>query len=114
MIHEDTEVIFPPRVIPTLKHLRGTDWQTLIEKVEHLPKDDPDRLAFVLLMTRICGCVTCHADSFRAMRGCTQCSNQSVRRYREPDDQLLVDFETARREIDDNVKSSPKKDKIEW
>jgi hypothetical protein len=109
MIHEDTEVIFPPRVIPTLKQLRGSNWQILIEEVEHLPKDDPERLAFVLMMTRICGCVTCHADSFRAMRGCTQCSYQAIRRYREPDDQLLEEFETAKREIADKVNLSPNK-----
>jgi hypothetical protein len=99
MIHEDTDVIFPPRVIPALENVRGQAWRELVNHVAQQAKEDPDRLAFVLLMTRLCGCASCHADSYRAMRGCTQCAIQSTRRYRDPDEDLLAEFASAEQAI---------------
>ena len=103
MIHEDTEVIFPPRVIPALRNLRGEVWQDLVGRVSELPAIHEDRLAFVLLMARTSGCSTCHADSFRAMRGCTQCAIQSVRRYRGDDQDLINGFKEAGQEVENHL-----------
>src|SRR5437870_1548870 len=33
MYQTDTEMLFPTRVIPALKQLRGPDWKQLVEKV---------------------------------------------------------------------------------
>ncbi len=100
MIHEDTDVIFPPRVIPLLRDLRSEPWKNLVVHVEEQAVIHPDRLAFVLFMTRIAGCITCHADSFRAMRGCTQCAIQTVRRHRGDDQELIKGFAEAQRDVD--------------
>jgi hypothetical protein len=101
MYHDDTELIFPSRVIPTLKGERdGKEWGKLVEKVNKLPPDHPEHLAFVLMMIKINSCTSCHADSFRAMRGCTACSQQNVKRYRGSDADLFKAYEKAQKEID--------------
>jgi hypothetical protein len=100
MYNNDTELLFPPRVIPSLGMLRGEIWRDLVDRVARLEPFDRDRLAFVLLMIRLGGCASCNADSFRAMRGCTQCSRQTVRRFRESDQDLLLLFGQSRLEID--------------
>lgn len=99
MIHDDTEVIFPPRVIPVLGDLRADDWRELVAHISELPLTHPERLGFVLLMTKICGCSTCQADSFRAMRGCTYCATQAVRRHRGDDSELIASFVEAQKEV---------------
>lgn len=99
MIHEDTDVIFPPRIIPLLMDLRENEWYELVEQISDLPSTHPKRLAFVFLMTKLCGCSTCHADSFRAMRGCTYCSTQAVKRNRGDDRELIIGFDEAFKEI---------------
>jgi len=43
----------------------------------------------------LAGCVSCNSDSYRAMRGCTQCSCQVVRRYKGDDQQLTQLYEQA-------------------
>lgn len=99
MYNNDTELLFPSRVIEILADLRGEEWESLVERVKDLPEDDVDHLAFVLMMTKLDGCNTCNSDSFRAMRGCTQCAILSIRRYRGSDKELLKQFEKARKEI---------------
>jgi hypothetical protein len=100
MYNSDTELLFPPRVIPTLLDLRGEIWNDLITRALRLESTDRDRMAFVLLMIRLGGCTTCTADSFRAMRGCTQCARQTIRRFRGSDQDLKALFGQARQEID--------------
>ena len=99
MYNNDTELLFPSRVIEHLADLRGEEWELLVKRVQDLPEDDVDHLAFVLMMTKLDGCNTCNSDSFRAMRGCTQCAILSIRRYRGSDKELLKQFEKARKEI---------------
>lgn len=100
MYNPDTELLFPTRVIPTLKDLRGQEWRALIEHVQSVPAEHPETLGFVLMMVRICGCVSCNADSFRAMRGCSQCSRQMVRRSRANDAELNAQYQDACREME--------------
>jgi predicted peroxiredoxin len=99
MYNEDTELIFPNRVIPDLAELRGTTWQKLVEEVSNSESDSEDQLAFVLMMAKIDGCMTCNADSFRAMKGCTLCAQDSVRRYRGTDAELLKKYKQAQKEM---------------
>lgn len=100
MYNIDTDLIFPTRVIPTLKNLRGEAWQKLVDRIQYLEPADLDRLAFVLMMVRMAACTSCQADSFRALRGCTSCANQVVRRYKGSDAELLALFAAARKDIE--------------
>jgi hypothetical protein len=100
MYNTDTDLLFPPRVIPSLRGLRGEAWQKLIDHIIDLEPTDVERMAFVLMMIRLGSCTSCHADSFRALRGCTQCALQTIRRYRGTDQELLSLFADARQEIE--------------
>jgi hypothetical protein len=99
MYQGDTELLFPIRVAEDLKDLRGQEWASLVEKVCESPETSVERLAFSLLLIRLSSCLTCHTHSYRALRGCTFCASQSVRRYRGEDQELIEMFETARSEI---------------
>ncbi len=103
MYNSDTELLFPSRVIPSLSAMRGEDWKSLINRVYALPPDNPDHLAFVLMMIKLGGCISCNADSFRAMRGCTACARQTIRRYRGSDAELDNLFLQARQEVLTNL-----------
>ena len=81
MYNSDTEVLFPVRAIPSLKGLRGLKWDELIEHIVN-DANEQEKLAFVLTIVRLAGCNSCNADSFKAMRGCTKCAQQSIRRFR--------------------------------
>jgi hypothetical protein len=95
----DAEVLFPARVTPLLRDLRGQEWRQLIGEVTHHPNGGLVQVAFGLMMIRLNGCLTCHADSYRAMQGCPLCSQQAVLRYKGPDEDLVAAFEQARRDI---------------
>jgi hypothetical protein len=88
MYQSDTEILFPMRVAPQLRELRGEAWRELVDQAAAAPDASPHQLAFSLVMIRQCGCLTCHPDAFRAMRGCTLCSVQAVRRFRGDDADL--------------------------
>ena len=99
MYQNDAEVLFPPRVLRSLRHLRGVAWQQLVEHVMQQPESAPAMLAFSLLMIRLDGCLTCQADSFRAMRGCTACAQQAISRFKGSDEDLVQLWETAYSDI---------------
>lgn len=94
MLHQaDTDILFPPRVIPQLRDLRGPLWRDLIDRVsQHSSERHLDVLAFTLLMIRHCNCLNCHAHSYRAMRGCSTCTTQIVSRLKPTDYQLVQEF----------------------
>lgn len=99
MYNSDTELLFPIRVIPSLDSLRGEEWHQLIQKFSTDQVQENEKIAFVLMMVRLSGCVACNADSFRAMRGCTQCARQNIKRYRGSDIDLLDLFNQSLREV---------------
>jgi hypothetical protein len=111
MYNSGTEILFPSRVIPNLRALRGASWQGLVDHVVQQKPAGLDRLAFVLLMARLCACPTCHANSYRAMRGCAKCAEQAVLHFRGTDQDLLTLFDNARGEVEgymgmeDNLRS---------
>jgi hypothetical protein len=98
-MYADNELLFPPYVVPRLRNSRGEAWQKLVDGVALLPQDDPESLAFSLMMIHLNGCLRCETDSYRAMRGCTACARQSLRRYKEPDQDLMERYELALKEI---------------
>ena len=107
MYNNDTELLFPSRVIPSLRSLRGEVWKNLVDQVESQTLDEVEHAAFALIMVRMGGCISCNADSFRAMRGCTQCAKQTVRRYRGTDPELAAQFNLACQEVRDYLKKTP-------
>jgi hypothetical protein len=99
MDDSSVDILFPPRVIPALRNLRGSVWQELITRLANQEALDKERLAFVVMMVHLGGCMTCQADSFKAMRGCTQCSILTIRRFRGSDQELLSKYISAVAEI---------------
>ena len=94
-MYVNTEIMFPPSVIPALRDACGPGWRALVDKVAGLPDTHPESLAFSLMMIRLDGCLECETDSFRAMRGCTACALQTVRRYRANERELLRLYQAA-------------------
>lgn len=99
MYSSDTEILFPMRVAPQLRHLRGGLWQETIDRACQAGDASPKQLALSLTMIRLAGCLTCHPDSYRAMRGCTQCAMATVRRYRGDDRDLVALVDEAQVEL---------------
>jgi hypothetical protein len=99
MINRDIEMVFPPRIIPSLRDVRGEVWENLIDQIVQKTDSGIDRIAFVLIMVRLAGCLSCQADSFRAMRGCFYCSSQTIKRFRGSDQDLQNMFILARDEV---------------
>jgi hypothetical protein len=100
MFNSDTEVLFPLRVVPTLRSLHGEEWRRLVDRFQAKEEDAVERFAFVLMMVRMCGCVGCSADSFRAMRGCTLCARQTVKRFRGTDHEIVDQFRQVQKEVE--------------
>ena len=98
-MYTDNELLFPHYIIPNLKELRGPVWEELVERIIPLPETHEEKLAFMLMMVRLNGCMACETDSYRAMRGCLACAFQTLRRYKGEDDDLVDLFETALEDI---------------
>jgi hypothetical protein len=99
MYHEDAEMLFPLRVVPALADLRGATWRHLVERIAKEEEDQAEALAFGLMMIRINGCLSCQADSFRALHGCTACARQAIMRFRGNDTDIIKLFERARKDV---------------
>ena len=108
MYNSDTELLFPLRLVPELRNLRGKVWQELIDQVSREDTEDQAKLAFSLLMVRLGSCVSCNPHSFRAMRGCTHCAKQTIKRYRGTDEELVSEYKKHYQEIDEYNKKTKK------
>jgi hypothetical protein len=105
MYNPDTELLFPLRVIPHLRASRpGEAWNKLIEHLSSPDCPRAERLAFVLMIVRLGGCASCTADSFRAMRGCTACARQTVKRYRGNEEEMFETLRQAQKEVEAQLK----------
>lgn len=106
-MYPKAELLFPPRLISSLRDLRGPEWTDLVSRVGKLPETDPDSLAFTLMMVRLDGCVKCHEGSFKYMRGCQLCATQTVMQFKGTDADLLILYQKARRDIDSYLAGQP-------
>lgn len=106
MYNPDTDLLFPERVIPSLRDLRGPGWRALVARVNAAGSESIENLAFILMMARLDGCASCNADSYRAMHGCTACAKQSLKRFRGSDDELLALYTAAKSEVEAFLPSS--------
>jgi len=95
----DTEMLFPMRVAPLLRDLRGNLWRDLVDSSVGSPIASEQQLAFSLLLIRLAGCLSCNTDSYRAMRGCTVCAQQTIRRFRGEDQELINLYLQALKEV---------------
>ncbi|MEJ2551164.1 MAG: hypothetical protein P8Z42_04010 [Anaerolineales bacterium] len=94
-MYADNELLYPPYVTPRLRSARGEPWRDLVDRISRLPQDDPENLAFQLMMIRLNGCLKCETDSYRAMRGCLACTHQTLRRHKPPDEDLIDCYNAA-------------------
>jgi hypothetical protein len=92
--HPRTELLFPPRLIPDLRNLRDEKWRDLVDRVS-----PSDKLAFCLMMIRLNACMGCVSGSYRFMRGCELCSQQTVARYQGTDEELIAMHEQAKDDL---------------
>jgi hypothetical protein len=106
-MYPKAELLFPPRLIASLRNLRGPEWADLVDRAAKLPETDPDSLAFTLMMIRLDGCVKCHEGSFRYMRGCQLCATQTVMQFKGGDADLVALYEKARRDVDAYLSGTP-------
>ena len=113
MYQSDTEILFPMRVAPSLSDLRDEKWRSLVRKVMHEKDASTNQLGFSLLLIRLNGCLTCHTGSYRAMRGCTICATQVIKRFKGDDDDLLYNFEQAKRDVRRYMKVDEKSQQLE-
>jgi hypothetical protein len=95
----ESNLIFPQRLIPSLLDSRGEEWQRLVRDALDGQAGIADQTAFVLMIARLAGCSTCHAEALRALRGCAQCARQSVNRYRGSDLELVGLYRQAHRDV---------------
>ena len=100
MYNPDTDFIFPSRVIPEIRDLRGPDWQAMVDEAQTDDQMSVEHLSFILMMVRHNGCESCNADSYRAMRGCTACSIQTIERAQESDRDFVKKYQKARRDVE--------------
>jgi hypothetical protein len=98
-MYAENELLFPPHVIPRLAAARGERWRHLVHRVTSLAEDDPEALAFSLMMIRLDGCLSCETDSYRAMRGCTACALQTLHRLKASEDDLLQRYGKALQDV---------------
>jgi hypothetical protein len=99
MLKLDFDLLFPPSILPGLSDMRGAIWQKLINSVIAAGPGSLEQMAFILMMARMNNCATCNSDSYRAIKGCTFCSKQSLGRFHETDQALIDGFQTSMKEV---------------
>jgi hypothetical protein len=87
-------------LIPGLANLRGEEWRQLVDQVAALPETHPDVLAFCLMMIRLNACLGCVSGSYRFMRGCELCSQQTVARFQGTDEELIALYHQAKEDME--------------
>lgn len=99
MYNNDTELLYPMRVTQSLRNIRDEKWTVLIDRILSDDTEEIEKMAFTLMMVKIDGCINCNTDSFRAMRGCTQCAKQNIKRFRGNDQELFEMYDHAVEEM---------------
>ncbi len=98
-INQRTDLLFPPKLIPALRDLRGEVWRDFVAAIIPLPETHPDKLAFCLLMIRLDACLSCLSGSYRFMRGCELCATQTIARYQGTDEELIAQYARAKADL---------------
>ena len=99
MYNPDTNLLFPPRLLPALADLRSPAWEELVNFVMVATPESPKQVAFILMVARMNNCGSCISDSYRAKNGCTICTIQSLKRLCETDKALTDIFHMTSEEL---------------
>ncbi len=94
-MYTNNEILFPHDAIPALRQARGEKWMQLIDSLSQKKETSVEVLALMWVMIELDGCLSCETDSYRAMRGCTTCAQQTLRRFTGSDEELLQKYESA-------------------
>jgi hypothetical protein len=98
------EILFPHKSVAALVSVRNGKWRELVKRVASLPEDDPESLAFSMLMIKQCGCLDCNPDRYKALMGCSACAKRTLGTYKGADDGLVRAYQKARSEVDGYLK----------
>ncbi len=93
------EILFPHKSVSSLAGLREAKWRELAKRIAALPEDNPESLAFCLMMIKQCGCLDCNPDRYKALMGCSACAKRTVAAFKGADENLLRAFRQARSEV---------------
>jgi hypothetical protein len=104
MYNPETEILFPAYLIPELREVRGEKWKHFIDSFSDSPDKTGLESGLVLFLVKQGGCIGCNADSFRAMRGCKQCSQQTTKRFKGSDQSIIDQVISAKMEIENWLK----------
>ena len=99
MMYPRSEILFPHRCVLTLKRMRGSEWQELVDRIADLPDAHEDSLAFALMMIKLTGCLNCDLDSYKASLGCCTCAKRAINAFKGTDKVLLRKFREAKVEL---------------
>ncbi|MYD10782.1 MAG: hypothetical protein F4X02_12160 [Chloroflexi bacterium] len=94
-MYADNEILFPHYAIPALRNTRGPLWRQLIDKISAKRETSVEVIALMSVMIELNGCLPCETDSYRAMRGCTACAQQTLRRFKGSDEELIDAYESS-------------------
>ncbi len=94
-MYADNEILFPHYAIPALRNTRGEPWRQLIDKISAKSETSIEVIALMSVMIELNGCLGCETDSYRAMRGCTACAQQTLRRFKGSDEDLISLYESS-------------------
>ena len=106
-MYTDNEILFPHYAIASLQRLRGKAWAQLIADLSQKDETSLEVLAFMSMMIGLNGCVPCETDSYRAMRGCSACAQQTLRRYKGTDEDLIAKYNKSLNEIRQYTQKHP-------
>ena len=94
-MYTDNEIMFPHYAIPALRHTRGSKWMRLIDRIAAMKETSVEVIALMAVMIELNGCLACETDSYRAMRGCASCAQQTLRRFKGSDEELIEMYEAS-------------------
>ena len=94
-MYTDNEILFPHYAIPALRNTRGSKWRQLIDELAQKEETSVEVIALMSLMIELNGCLACETDSYRAMRGCAPCAQQTLRRFKGSDEELIGAYQAA-------------------
>lgn len=106
-MYTDNEILFPHYAISSLKHLRGKEWAELIDNLSQKDETSTEVLAFMSMMIGLNGCIPCETDSYRAMRGCSACAQQTLRRFKGSDEELIAKYHNSLDEMRQYIHNHP-------
>ena len=94
-MYTDNEILFPHYAIAALRSTRGPRWARLVDSIASKRETSIEVIALMSVMIELNGCLACETDSYRAMRGCTSCAQQTLRRFKGSDQELIDMYEAS-------------------